>query len=337
MESALKLARHFHISNGQQERVNFISRECSYHGNTLGALSAGFNPPRRAPFAPMLSPAFHHTLRCFYSCDGKDDETEEKYVDRLLVAFEEQFQRLGPTTVAAVIIEPISGSTLGCVPAAKSYLHRLRDLCHKHGALIIFDEVMCGMGRAGTLHAWQSLGGVAPDLQTIGKGLAAGYQPLSAVLVSEKIHGKLKETSENHPFMSGHTYQGHALACAAGLATQRYLVEKNLLENVREMGDLLVDLLKKGLPKVVVKDVRGLGLFRGVEFQPVDPAGGQIAKEVAALSFEKGAAVYLCSSAVDAVLFAPPFIVDEGQVKELVTIFAAAVREILMRRGLNLE
>ncbi|KAH8591747.1 pyridoxal phosphate-dependent transferase [Bisporella sp. PMI_857] len=335
VESSIKLARQYHNANNQPNRVNFIARQSSYHGNTLGALSAGHNPPRREPFAPILSPAFHHTLPCFYSRDGKPNETEDEYVYRLMAALETQFQELGPSTIAAVIVEPVSGSTLGGVAASPVYLSRLHELCNKHGALLIFDEVMCGMGRAGTLHAWQSLGNVKPDLQTIGKGLAAGYQPLSAVLVSGKVHSKLLEEATTKPFLSGHTYQGHAIACAAGLATQKYLIERNLLENVRNMGELLVTLLKAALPKNVVKEIRGVGLFRGVEFQPVDPSGSQIAKEVAALTFEKGAAVYLCSSAVDAVLFAPPFIINKRQVEELATTFNAAVREVLTRRGIS--
>lgn len=119
VESAIKLARQYHLSNKDSGRVNIIGREYSYHGNTLGALAAGHNPPRRDPFVPLLSSAFHHTLPCFYSRDGKDGETEPQYVDRLLAAFEDRFQSLGPSTVAAVIVEPIGGATLGCVPAAK--------------------------------------------------------------------------------------------------------------------------------------------------------------------------------------------------------------------------
>lgn len=298
----------------------------------MGALAAGYNPPRRDTFLPLLSRAFHHVSPCFYSRDAQKGETVTRYVDRLMAEYEDMFQQLGPATVAAVIVEPVVGATLGSVPAAEGYLPRLRELCHKHGALIIFDEVMCGMGRVGTLHAWQSLGNCAPDLQTIGKGLAAGYQPLSAVMIGSKVHTKLKENSESRAFLSGHTYQGHAICCAAGLAAQKYLIKEKLLENVQSMGSTLVRLLKEKLPVGIVKDIRGLGLFQTLEFASTELAGGHIAKEVSLLSFEKGAAIYLCSPAVDGVLFAPPFIINEEQIQELVDIVASAVVEVLEKR-----
>ncbi|KAL1957362.1 hypothetical protein VTO42DRAFT_6042 [Malbranchea cinnamomea] len=329
IESAIKLVRQYHLANGDPERVNFISRKFSYHGNTLGALSAGYNPPRRQGFSPLLSPAFHHVSPCFYSRDAHPSESEEQYVDRLLRELEDTFDRLGAHTVAGVIVEPIVGATLGSVPAAQGYLPRLKELCRKHGALLVFDEVMCGMGRAGTLHAWQSLGGVAPDIQTIGKGLGAGYQPISAILIGKAVHETIKAAANTHPFISGHTYQGHAIGCAAALATQRTIIEADLLDNVRRMGDILKRELRSSTPKL--KEVRGLGLFVSVEFASAPGAG--IAPDVAAACLEDGAAVYLCSSAVDAVMFAPPFIINEEEVMELVRIFTSCVKKVLKQRG----
>lgn len=328
VESALKLARQYHLCNGQPDRYIFISRKFSYHGNTLGALSAGFNPARRAPFEPMLSQAFRHVSRCFFTHDGLPGESEEAYVDRLIDEYESVFSDVGAEKVAAIIIEPMSGATLGAAPAANGYLARLRDLCDRHGCLLIFDEVMCGMGRAGTLHAWQSLGGTAPDIQTIGKGLGAGYQPISAILVANKVHDALNRAKGQYPFVSGHTYQGHSIGCAAALATQRVIVKENLLDNVQRMGERLSQGLRKQTP--LLKEVRGLGLFRAVEFATKQGEG--IAAEVASRCLENGAAVYLCSNAVDAVLFAPPFIISKAEVDKLIDVFVSSAQEVISRR-----
>ena len=254
-----------------------------------------------------------------------------------MVEYDEMFQGLGPGTVAAVIVEPVVGATLGSAPAEEGYLPKLRQLCDRYGALLIFDEVMCGMGRTGTLHAWQSLGNCPPDIQTIGKGLAAGYQPLSAVLLNSKVHDKLQQSGSRRVFLSGHTYQAHAIGCAAGLAVQEILIRDRLLERVRCMGDLLTKRLRQSIPKSIIKDICGLGLFQTVEFNAVDPAGTHIANDVASLTFQKGAAVYLCSSAVDAMLFAPPFIITAEQIEELVTCFTKAVFEVAKKRGVPLQ
>ncbi|EXJ84038.1 hypothetical protein A1O3_04705 [Capronia epimyces CBS 606.96] len=331
VESAIKMARQYHVSRGEAGRVNFICREYAYHGNTLGALSAGFNPPRRQAFEPLLSSAFHHVSPCFFTRDAKAEEDEEAYVDRLMAEYEEMFDTLGPSSVAAVLIEPMSGATLGAVHAARGYLARLRDLCDTHGALLIFDEVMCGMGRPGTLHAWQALGNVAPDLQTIGKGLGAGYQPISAVLVGSKVHQVMQSSQSSHPFISGHTYQGHSIGCAAALATQQTIIHDNLLANVVRMGELLDRELREQVP--MLKEIRGLGLFKAAEFATSPTC--RIAADVARTCFSKGAAVYLCSPAVDAIVFAPPFIINEREVKELVKIVADSTKDVLEEQRMN--
>lgn len=328
VESAMKLARHYHVSQGQSQRTNFICRRYGYHGNTLGALSAGYNPPRRQPFEPLLSSAFHHVSPCWYTNDAREGEDEELYVERLISEYEETFQILGPATVAAVLFEPIGGATLGAVPAAYGYLARIRDLCDQYGALLIYDEVMCGMGRSGTLHAWQSLGNIAPDIQTVGKGLAAGYQPVSAILIGTKVHNAMASAEGKHPFVSGHTYQGHSIGCAAALAVQQTIAEDKLLANVAEMGQLLRQELVRLSPQL--KEVRGLGLFIAVEF--VHQKGGRIAPEVASTCLANGAAVYQCSPAVDAILFAPPFTILPEEVCKLVQIFVESVATVLARR-----
>ncbi|OJD14196.1 hypothetical protein AJ78_05436 [Emergomyces pasteurianus Ep9510] len=337
VDSALKIARQYHIYNGEPERVHFIGRNDSYHGNTLGALAAGNNTARREPFAPILSSVFHHVSRCFYDADGAG-VTEDDYEDRLIAEFEDKIHSLGSKTVAAIIVEPVVGATLGTVPATKTYLPRLKNLCSHHGILAIFDEVMCGMGRSGTYHAWQSLGGVGPDLQTIGKGLGAGYQPLSAVLIGKKVYRMFEEHSKGpEKFVSGHTFQGHSMACAGALAVQKILARDNLILNVRKKGLLLESILREGLSSYIKEhgvSLRGLGLFRTVDFGQLGISAGSrpLAPEVSEECFKKGAAVYLCSGTVDALLFAPPFIISENEISALAKIFLESVKSVLERR-----
>ncbi|PGH33032.1 hypothetical protein GX50_04178 [[Emmonsia] crescens] len=337
VDSALKIARQYHIYNGEPERVNFIGRNDSYHGNTLGALAAGNNSARREPFAPILSSVFHHVSRCFYDTDGAG-VTESDYEDRLITEFRDKINTLGPKTVAAVIVEPVVGATLGTAPATSTYLPRLKELCGHHGILVIFDEVMCGMGRAGTYHAWQSLGGVAPDLQTIGKGLGAGYQPLSAVLIGKKVYDIFEEHSKgSKKFVSGHTFQGHSMACAGALAVQKILERDNLIPNVMKRGLLLESFLRQGLSSHIKEhgvSLRGLGLFRTVDFGRLGISSGSrsLAPEVSEECFKQGAAVYLCSGAVDALLFAPPFIISENEIFTLAKIFLESLKSVLEKR-----
>lgn len=337
VESTLKLARQYHIYEGNERRVNIIGRMHSYHGNTLGALAAGNNPSRRKPFTPLLAPCFHHVSRCFYAADGSGLD-EKQYEDKLIAEFEAKFYELGPDTVAAVIVEPVGGATLGTVLPTKDYLFRLKELCHRYGTLLIFDEVMCGMGRLGTYHAWQSLGGVAPDLQTIGKGLGAGYQPISAILMNEKVCSTFKENSKgSQAFISGHTYQGHAIGCVAALAVNKIVHRDGLLNNVLKMGELLEDTLSKELPPEFTAhggSLRGMGLFRTVDFGKLGTSyGGPLAAQVAGETFRQGAAVYTCSPAVDAVMFAPPFIIQDADVLKLVRIFVQALESVLKQRS----
>jgi adenosylmethionine-8-amino-7-oxononanoate aminotransferase len=333
VESALKIARQYHVCNDEPERVNIIGRESSYHGNTFGALSAGHHRGRRGPFTPMLSPVFHHVAPCFFDRDAREGEDETSYVNRLLAQAEDRFIQLDPRTVAAMIVEPVSGATLGAVPASPGYLKGLRGLCNKYGALLIFDEVMCGMGRVGSMHAWQSLDTSAPDLQTIGKGLAGGYQPISGVLFSKKISEALTQAHPKKPFMSGHTYQDHPIGCAAAVATQKAIIHDDLLQNVRAMGSRLKQRLEAQTP--CIKQVRGMGLFVAAEFATASCAIDPIAAEVASTCLKQGAAVYLCSDLVDAILFAPPYIITSTEIDELVAIFVASAREVLTKRGID--
>jgi adenosylmethionine-8-amino-7-oxononanoate aminotransferase len=340
VESALKVARQYHVYKGQPERVNFIGRTHSYHGNTLGALAAGNNPARRAVFGDILSPTFHHVSRCFYQNDG-NGLGESEYEDRLIAEFEAKFQELGPRTVAAVILEPVVGATLGSCPATTNYTSRVTQLCKKHGVLTIFDEVMCGMGRTGTYHAWQSLGGVPPDLQTIGKGLGAGYQPLSAVLLADSVFSTFEQFSKgSKAYLSGHTFQGHSMACAGALTVQTILFRDKLIPHCAKMGSLLDAHLKELLPAEWKHNggcLRGLGLFRTVDLGNMGRAhGGPLAAQVSKMCFDTGVAVYLCSPAVDAILICPPFIVTDDDVRKIAQTIAEAVHSVVhAREGAN--
>jgi len=265
MEATIKLARQFFYENDPEtRRVNFIAREGSYHGNTIGALSMSGHVARRTPYVPFLMGNVHHISACNAYRQRKDGESDTTFVARKAAELEAKFQELGPETVIGFVAEPVVGAALGCVPCVPGYLKAMRDICHRHGALFILDEVMSGMGRCGTLHAWQEED-VSPDLQTIGKGLGAGYQPVAAVLVSERVVNALLDGSGQ--FIHGQTYQGMPVQAAAALEVQRIVREENLMENVRIQGEYLERLLKTYLGNHPnVGDIRGRGLFWGLEF-----------------------------------------------------------------------
>src|SRR6476661_6023985 len=229
-----------------------------------GALSASGNAMRRAPYAPLLSPAFSHVSPCYAYRDRADDETDAQYVARLVAELEAEFQRLGPDTVIGFIAEPVVGATLGCATALPGYFQGVREVCDRHGALLILDEVMSGMGRTGTLHAWEQEG-VTPDIQIVAKGLGGGYQPIGAMLVHGRVIAGLAAGSG--AFMHGHTYQAHPVACAAAVAVQQVIADDGLLDNVKSMGALLEQrLVERFGNHRHVGDIRGRGLFWAIEF-----------------------------------------------------------------------
>src|SRR5215470_17172359 len=231
IEASIKLARQYFVERGEPRRSHFIARRQSYHGNTLGALAAGGNAWRREPYAPLLSDAFSHVTPAFAYHEKRDDESEADFTARLAAELEAEFQRLGPDTVAAFIAEPVVGATAGCATAPEGYFRAVREICDRHGALVIFDEVMCGMGRTGTLHAWEQEG-VSPDIQAIAKGLGGGYQPIGAMLATARIVDTIRNGSG--AFQHGHTYLGHPMACAAALEVQKIIAEDNLLDRVKQ-------------------------------------------------------------------------------------------------------
>jgi adenosylmethionine-8-amino-7-oxononanoate aminotransferase len=239
MESALKLARQYFMEIGQPQRTKVIARRQSYHGNTLGALATGGNEWRRAPFAPLLMEV-SHVAPCYAYRGKAEGESDAAYVDRLIAEMEEEITRLGPERIMAFIAEPVVGATLGAVPAVGDYFKRVRSVCDAHGILLILDEVMCGMGRTGTLFASTQFG-VTPDICAIAKGLGAGYQPIGAMLCTATIHDAIRDGSGF--FQHGHTYLGHPVACAAALAVLERLVDQDVVSRVPPLGERLREAL----------------------------------------------------------------------------------------------
>jgi adenosylmethionine-8-amino-7-oxononanoate aminotransferase len=333
VEAALKMARQYFLEIGQPARRRFISRRMSYHGNTLGALAAGGNAWRREPFAPLLTDVAHISP-CFAYRFRREGEREDEFGRRVANELEAEMERLGPETVAAFIAEPVVGATLGAVPAVPGYFARIREICDRHGALLIFDEVMCGMGRTGTLHACEQES-VAPDLMTIAKGLGAGYAPIGAVLVSDRIYRAFKDGSGF--FQHGHTYSAHPVACAAALEVQRVLAEEGLLKNVVALGALLSRALQDRFgDHPSVGDIRGRGLFQAIELvrdratkEPF-PSDTKLHARIKARAMELGLMVYPMGGTADGksgdhVLMAPPFIAEPAHIEELVDKLARAI------------
>ena len=337
VEAALKMARQYFVEIGQPQRRHIIARRQSYHGNTLGALAAGGNEWRRAQFRPLLIEA-HHIAPCFAYREQREGESDADYAARAAAELEAKILELGAENVAAYVAETVVGATLGAVPPVADYLRRIRDICDRHGVLLILDEVMCGMGRTGTLHACEQEG-VAPDLMTIAKGLGGGYQPIGAVLLSQRIFDAF--AAGTGFFQHGHTYMGHPMAAAAALAVQRVIRRDGLLENVRAMGDRLDARLRECFGQHPhVGDIRGRGLFRAIELvqdretrEPFDPAR-RLHARIKAESMARGLMVYPMGGTIDGargdhVLLAPPFILTPDDVDEIVGRLSQAVAAAL--------
>jgi adenosylmethionine-8-amino-7-oxononanoate aminotransferase len=333
-EAALKLARQYFLEIGQPERTRFIARRASYHGNTLGALAAGGNAMRRAPYGPILSEAFSHVSPCFAYRNQEAGESDEAYVARLAAELEAEFQRVGPGNVIAFVAEPVVGATTGCVTALPGYFPAMRAVCDRHGALLILDEVMCGMGRTGTTHAWEQEG-VSPDIQVIAKGLGGGYQPIGGILIHRRVIAALR--AGTGAFMHGHTYQAHPVACAAALAVQKVIAEDGLLANVRAMGRLLAEGLQERFGNHAhVGDIRGRGLFQAIELvadrgtkAAFDPKF-RLYDRVREAALDAGLSVYPMGGTIDGrhgdhVVIAPPYIAQPEHIAAIVERLGTAV------------
>ena len=333
VEAALKLARQYFVEIGQPQRTHFVARRQSYHGNTLGALAVGGNEWRRRQFAPLLIDV-KHVAPCYEYRDRLPDETEADFTARLLAEIDAAFQQIGPDRVIAFCAETVVGATAGALPPTRGYLQGVRALCDRYGILYIADEVMCGMGRTGTLHAVEQEG-VVPDLMTLAKGLGGGYQPIGAVLASARLVDPIRAGSGL--FQHGHTYIGHPTAAAAALAVQQVIQRDGLLDAVRERGAQLVRALGERLgAHPHVGDIRGRGLFVGVELvasratkQPFDPKL-RLNARIKAQAMSAGLLVYPMGGTIDGqrgdhVLLAPPFIVSASQVDQIVDLLAFAI------------
>ena len=337
IEASLKMARQYFTERGETGRRHVIARRQSYHGNTLGALAAGGNAWRRAPFSPLLIET-HHIDPCFAYRFQQPGESDEAYGLRAADLLEEKILELGADTVMAFVAETVVGATSGAVPPAPGYFKRIREICNRHGVLLILDEVMCGMGRTGTLHACEQEG-IAPDLMTIAKGLGGGYEPIGAVLLGKHIYETFAKGSGF--FQHGHTYMGHPMACAAGLAVQETIRRDKLLANVKTMGALLQRRLGERFGNHPhVGDIRGRGLFQAVELvedrstkEPFDPALKLHAK-VKKAAMARGLMVYPMGGTIDGqrgdhVLLAPPFIVTADQISDIVDRLGSAIDDAL--------
>ncbi|HZZ11454.1 MAG TPA: aspartate aminotransferase family protein [Paraburkholderia sp.] len=338
IEAALKLARQYFVEKGETQRRHFIARRQSYHGNTLGALAIGGNAWRREPFLPMLIEA-HHVSPCYAYREQRDGETEEAFAQRLADELEQKILELGADTVAAFVAETVVGATAGAVPPVREYFRRIRAVCDRYGVLLILDEIMSGMGRTGHLYACQE-DGVAPDILTIAKGLGAGYQPIGATLVSDRIYQAIVGGSGF--FQHGHTYLAHATACAAALEVQRVIEEECLLPNVLARGEQLRARLREHYAQHPhIGDVRGRGLFVGVEFVRDRASKAPFSADLklhAAIrreAFERGLMVYPTGGTVDGkigdhVLLAPPFICTAQDIDEIVSRLTDAIQRALV-------
>jgi len=337
MEAAIKLARQYFIERNEPGRRHLIARRQSYHGNTLGALSAGGNAWRREPFAPLLT-ASSHIAPCYAYREQRADETVEAYGLRIADELEAEIIRLGEGTVMAFIAEPVVGATAGVLPPVPGYFKRIREICDAHGVLLILDEIMCGMGRTGTLFASEQEG-IAPDIVTVAKGLGAGYEPIGAMLCTATIHDAIAKGSGF--FQHGYTYLGHPLACAAADAVLTTLLGEKLPQRAKKQGRYLMSRLHDALGNHPhVGDIRGRGLFVGVEFvadrdskAPFDPSL-RLAATLKRHAFDAGLICYPMKGTVDGrrgdhVLLAPPFIISEREIDELVTILAGALETSL--------
>lgn len=335
VETALKLARQYFVEIGQPSRTRFIARQQSYHGNTLGALAVGGNEWRRRQFAPLLIDVIRVSA-CNEYRDRRTDETQQQYTQRLLDELEQAIIDAGPETIIGFCAETVVGATTGATPPTPGYFKGVRSLCDKYGLLYIADEVMCGMGRTGTLHAFEQ-DDVVPDLVTIAKGLGGGYQPIGAVLASEKIVSALQAGSGL--FQHGHTYICHATAASAALAVQQVIERDNLLDAVKRQGNYLQRALREVLGELPqVGDTRGRGLFAGVELvrdkaskTPFDPSL-KLHARIKANCMSRGLMVYPMGGTIDGqygdhILIAPPFIITTAQLDFVVETLEQVIRE----------
>lgn len=338
VEAALKIARQALIERGEEKRTHFIARRQSYHGATLGAMSVGYHVERRKPYQDMLGHNTSHISPAYAYRHQRADESAENYGKRAAQELEDEILKVGPEKVAAFVAETVVGATIGVVPPPPGYFREIRRICDKYGVLLILDEVMSGMGRTGTLFACEQ-DDVEPDLITIAKGLGAGYQPVGATLISSKLSEAILQGSGS--VKHSHTYMGHSAACAGALAVQKVIEEDELLPQVQARGAYFTNLLKERFGQHAhVGDIRGRGLFMGLEFvenretkEPFAPELN-VAGRLKDATFENGLICYPAGGTADGikgdhVLLAPPFIISEPQLDELVDKLEKSLGQVM--------
>ena len=335
-ETALKLVRQYWVARGRESKHIMISRQQSYHGNTLGALSLAGNPGRSKIYAPWLQ-QWPKIEPCYAYRHQREDESEEAYGTRSAMALEEAIQQHGAENIAAFFAEPVVGATMGAVPAVGPYFRKIREICDQHEILLVLDEVMAGCGRTGTWFAFEQED-ILPDIVTMAKGLGAGYQPIGAVLARSLIHDGVVEGSGS--FTHGLTYVGHAAAAAAGVAAERVIRRENLLENVLETGRVLLDELRKAFrDHPHVGDVRGRGLILGIELvqdrESKTPIRAELGlpETIRRTAMQHGLICYPGGGTADGhngahVLLAPPFIYNQSHVDELLTKLQRTLNDV---------
>ena len=334
-DAALKLARQYFFEKGELRRTRFVSRKQSYHGTTIGPMGVSSFLARKAPYANFqsenvswVSPAY-----AYQYADWRNGETEEEFAQRLVKELDQHFQDLGPETVVAFMAEPLVGATSGCTPAPQGYFKGVREVCDKYGILLILDEIMCGMGRTGTVFAFEQED-IVPDIMSVGKGLGGGFTPTAGVLVHKKIIDVLRKGTSS--FNHGHTYQAHPVGCAATLAVQKIVRREKLVENVARLGKWLYPRLLDAFGSAkYVGNIRGRGLFWGIEFvkdkttrEPFPPSVG-FGVRYQAMCFELGVAVYPGSNTIDGkqgdhAILSPPYTVSDEELKKIVKVMKSA-------------
>jgi len=337
VEGAMKLARQYFVERGEPQRIHFISRRSSYHGNTMGALS--LSDASRGPlFSPYMFPA--RQIPAYFPFRYRAaSETEEQYALRCAGALETDIQELGPDTVAGCVIETVVGSSLGVMPTPPVYLERIREICDRHGVLLILDEVMCGSGRTGTFFAYEQER-VKPDIVTLAKGLTGGHLPLSAICCTDPIYRAIRTGS--HKLALTHTYLAHPLACAAGIGVMEIVTGTDLLQSVSPKGNRLLELLRDRFADHPHVDfIRGRGLFVGFDLVQdratgeAYPAQDYLFRKLRAKAFDLGlicwAATGTAENGGDFVMLAPPYIVTQSELEQIVDLVGQAVDSIVGR------
>ena len=338
METAIKVVRQYHVEKGDLSRTIFITRWKSYHGATLGSLALSGHTKRREDYLPYLLDFPHiHPPYC-YRCDwGKS------YPDCALTCayeLERVVQKYGPNHIAAFIAEPVIGNSAGAVVPPKEYFPIIRSICNRYGILLVADEIITGFGRTGRnfgVDHWD----ISPDVMIMGKGISSGYMPLAGVVISENIWDVF-ERSKRSSFFTGYTFSGHPLACSAGVAVLKYMEEKNLVERSRKLGDYLLEKAKKLEHLDCVGEVRGLGLFVGIEFvrnkETKDPfeRDHHFIEKITSECFKKGLILMGGSGGAngkdgDHIVIAPPFIISEAEIDQIIQILENSILKVISK------